>query len=156
MEHELRYGLTVPYVREKGVYSGTTYYIVEGYLTPTAYIVIPKKIGLFKKHPFYKSKEEMPYTKAPGGITYVSDDFYIDCVGKDNFVIGWDYAHFNNYLYFEDPKPPAPSFWNYNEGHKVTLEEVRRDVEKVIDYVKGVEKRYEKSRRNTKDKKSKN
>ena len=146
---EIKYG-TGPNVYEKGVYSGYSYYITEGFLNPCAYVVVPKKIGK-KENPLYKmSRSDMYFLPTHGGVTYKRDDFMFDKIDREHFVIGWDYGHGMDFIYFDTQLVLEDSFFEeYNKGkHVWTGKEIREDVKRVIDALLEVE--YEINGRDTK------
>ena len=83
----------------KGEYKGYNYYILNLGTHPTAYIEIPKENKLYGKD--YNEIYEMGYDiDVHGGLTY-SDDKLM-CIKSENWFIGWDYAHCDDYMPFYD------------------------------------------------------
>ena len=141
---EIRYGVG-PRIYKKGVYKSYTYYITENYSNPCAYVLVPRKLGK-KKHPFYRlGIDRLPPLPVHGGITYFSKDFMFDEISKDYFVLGWDYCHGGDYVYFDDSLVlDSRLFKDYNKGkHKWKYKEIMRDVTDLIELLLEVEK-YEK------------
>ena len=131
----------MPNVVEKGVFSGYIYYITEGYMNPCAYVLVPKKIKR-KKHPFYNMKKsDLYFIPSHGGITYKEDSFMYEPIDKNYFVIGWDYAHGMDFIYFDTQLVLEDSmFEEYNKGKKMwTRKEIKKDVKRVIDFLVEVE-----------------
>jgi hypothetical protein len=135
MSKPITYGVE-PRIYETSKYKGYKYYIVEGYMSVCAYVVIPKG-SIKKRHPLYKAElEDMSHFPVHGGITYASDTFYLDNIGSKNFIIGWDYAHGGDFIFIDR------SFVNewvsldkYDNGHKYTREEIMRDIENCIEFL---------------------
>ncbi len=134
---EIKYGV-VPNVFEKNTYKDYTYYIVEGFISPTAYVVIPKG-GIFRKHPIYKKKIDDLYNiPAHGGITYKGDSFVFDNIGFNNFIIGWDYAHGGDFIYIDEEflkDCDEEILAGCLSGHKYKYKEILDDIKCVIDYL---------------------
>lgn len=145
-KRKIRYGVEIPEIYEKGEYKGYTYYIIEQYMNPAAYIVIPKG-RLFKRHKLYKLELEDIYVPVHGGITYKEDTFAMDDIGKNNFIIGWDYAHSGDYIEFEGSLPEfmdkkskgkslSDMYKDYNKNtKKYDYKDIMEDVKAGIDYL---------------------
>ena len=84
----------------KGEYKGYNFYILNLGTHPTAYIEIPKEHKLYGKD--YNEIYEMGYDiDVHGGLTYSDDELM--CVKSENWFIGWDYAHCDDYAgYYEE------------------------------------------------------
>ena len=105
-----------------GDYLGFTYYILNLGTHPTAYIKIPEN------HEYYKKDYDDIDLSVHGGLTFASDTLNL---GKNNIIngwfIGWDYAHYGDYLGYEMMHPQ----WHiYEENKKWTTEEILEEVKK--------------------------
>lgn len=103
------------------------FYIINYGTHPCCYVVIPKEHKLYNKH--YDDIDIYCH----GGLTY-SRNGLIDLV-NDDWVIGWDYAHYGDYNgMFEKDFPKL------NENtHKYTTLELLNDVIDVYRQLKVVE-----------------
>ena len=66
-----------------------------------------------------------------GGITY--EDDILATVPEKSYFIGWDYAHCNDYLAFNDRL--AKEFGEPYRAHKYTLTEIVKECINVIDQI---------------------
>lgn len=133
---EIKYGVE-PRIYEKGVYKGYTYYIVEGFMNPCAYVVLPKG-GLFHRHPLYKKNTWDVLLPVHGGTTYLEGTFYLDDIGKKNFIIGWDYAHAGDFIYFDPALSEGEEIYGLDKiekGHRYTRKEIYSDITYAIDFI---------------------
>ena len=106
-------------VIDTGNYYGFNYYIISMGSHPCCYVEIPKEHKLFKKH--YTEIEYKYDIQVHGGITYSADHLMsVDETGTKWFL-GWDYAHYGDYQYFDD----KIKF----DGHKYTVEELKEEVQ---------------------------
>ena len=120
---EILYGVPTN-IYEKDTYLGFTYYIVESYSFPCAYVVVPKKDkGVKKVLDFI----------VHGSITYSKDSFYLDNIGKGNWVLGWDYGHGGDFIYFDDTFTLTSH--SIGAGKVYKREDIIEDVENVIDAI---------------------
>lgn len=118
-------------ILDSGEYEGYKYYIVSLGTHPCAYVEIPKG------HKYYGKIDGDAYDldiDVHGGITF--GDWNL-CGVSDNYMIGWDYSHYNDFSYsfanvFVDD-------FGHFLGKKWTTEEILKDVKSVIHQVKGVE-----------------
>lgn len=104
-----------------GKYLDVPYFIMSLGQYPTAYVVIPEKNPLYKIDNY--SYEDMPIV-CHGGLSFCENELYV----KDNIIIkgkiiGWDYAHYGDYLPLLHWKALAK---------KWTVEEILEDVKSVI------------------------
>ena len=74
----------------KDNYKGYNYYILNLGTHPTAYIEIPKGHLLYAKN--YNEID----IDVHGGLTY--SDNHLQILENGNWFIGWDYAHFYDYM----------------------------------------------------------
>lgn len=93
---------------------------------PTAYIKIPKT------HPLYGIEyfelpdylESVPH----GGFTYSREYLFTDNKNKeDGWWLGWDYAHWGDFLGFEPYNKEISKMW--------TTEEIRAECKEVIEAI---------------------
>lgn len=100
---------------DSGTCCGYNYFILNLGTHPTAYVEIPITSKLYKKHYDYIDID------VHGGLTYSED--YLD-IGDDvlkGWFIGWDYAHFEDYMGYELNFPPELR----TNGKKWTTEEIQ-------------------------------
>ena len=125
VKKEIKYGVPTT-IYESGMLDGLTYYIVESYNFPCAYVVIPKS---------YEESKDIAGLAVHGGLTYDKDTFYLDDVGKDKIVLGWDYGHAGDFMYFDDTftlTTPSPE---YNKGKRWTRDDIMEDVSRCIECI---------------------
>jgi len=96
------------------------YYILNLGAFPTAYIEIPINHKLFFNH--YDNID----IDVHGGLTYSKSYLWIDdeIELKDSWFIGWDYAHFGDYLGYEEMYPVEIQ----TNGKKWTTEEILEEI----------------------------
>lgn len=111
----------------KGNYKGYNYYILNLGTHPTAYIEIPKG------HKLYQKNYDDIYINVHGGLTY-SDDNLMG-IKSENWFIGWDYAHYDDYAGFYDD---IPDYLKNNNLKRWTTEEIieecKNGIEQIILY----------------------
>ena len=114
--------LEEPVVLEQGNYKGYDYYIITLGTHPCCYVVLPKE------HEYYKeSCFDIPI-ECHYGLTY-SESNLMDRLEEGKYwVIGWDYAHFGDYLSYYIALLDGDE-----NGHKWTLDELRQEVYLVIE-----------------------
>lgn len=111
-----------------GVYRKYKYFILNLGTHPTAYIEIPKGNKLYKKS--YNKIYDMGYgIDVHGGLTY--SDKELMGVESKNWFIGWDYAHYNDYLGYEIDM--LTNVMPY--GKKWTTEEIIEECQSAIDQI---------------------
>lgn len=106
-------------ILDKGDYKGFNYAIVSYGTHPCCYVFLPKG------HKYYGREYDEIDINCHGGLTYSGDDLYCNpvCI-TDTWIIGWDYAHCDDYTgYFED---------EYNNLKKWTTKEMQQEVFGVI------------------------
>ena len=81
---------------DSGSCCGYNYFILNLGTHPTAYVEIPVTSKLYNKH--YDDIN----IDVHGGLTYSADHLDIGDDVLKGWFIGWDYAHYNDYLGFED------------------------------------------------------
>ena len=67
-----------------------------------------------------------------GGITY--EDNILATVPEKSYFIGWDYAHYNDFLVFNDRL--AKEYGEPYRAHKYTLTEIVKECINVIDQIR--------------------
>ena len=66
-----------------------------------------------------------------GGITY--EDNILATVPEKSYFIGWDYAHYNDFLVFNDRL--AKEYGEPYRAHKYTISEIVKECANVIDQI---------------------
>lgn len=96
------------------------YYILNLGFFPVAYIEIPTTHKLYLKH--YDNIN----IDVHGGLTYSENYLWIDNETKleDGWFIGWDYAHYGDYIGYEKMYPIEMQ----TEEKKWTTEEIQQEV----------------------------
>ena len=113
----------------KSEYKDYKYYILNLGTHPTAYIEIPEGNKLYGKD--YDEIYDMGYDiDIHGGLTY-SDDELMGIKIK-NWFIGWDYAHFGDYVGYQEL---FSSNLLMNEEKKWTTEEIIKECKHAIDQI---------------------
>ena len=102
-----------------GLYRGFHFYILTMGSHPCAYI----DVG----HSEFLADE----INCHGGITY--GDGILATVPEKSYFIGWDYAHCNDYLAFNDRL--AKEFGEPYRAHKYTISEIVKECANVIDQI---------------------
>lgn len=105
-------------ILDKGTYNGFNYAIVSYGTHPCCYVFLPKG------HKYYGKNYDDIDIDCHGGLTFSSDDLMFNPVSNDNWVIGWDYAHFKDYTSLLGVVYPDAKKW--------TTEEMLEEVKKVI------------------------
>ena len=114
--------LDKPIILENDVYKGYEYYIITLGSHPCCYVLLPKG------HRYHGRFYDDISIKCHYGLTYSEPTLLKDnVVTGDEWVIGWDYAHMDDYISYDVMFVEA-----YEYGHKYTLEELRNDVYEVI------------------------
>lgn len=110
-----------------GFYEGLRYYIKDGVICPCAYICLPDTSPHIGK----------PYddigVDCHGGLTY-SGNLYDHKGDKiENFVIGWDYGHFGDFIGADNtPNDIVQSINLFQEVRKWTIDEIEKEIQEVI------------------------
>lgn len=114
--------LDKPIILENDVYKDYEYYIITLGSHPCCYVLLPKGHRYYGR--FYG---DIPI-RCHYGLTYSEPTLLKDnVVTGDEWVIGWDYAHMDDYISYDVMFVEADEY-----GHKYTLEELRNDVYEVI------------------------
>lgn len=120
-------------------YKNYNFYILSLGTHPTAYVEIPENNSLFKKD--YNDID----ISVHGGLTYSRD--YL-CIEKDvkinGWFIGWDYAHFDDYVGFLDKYGTMFNnlgIYGDDNGKKHTTKEIIEDCISVIEQIIEMEKK---------------
>ena len=112
-------------VLHKGEFKGFKFAIVSYGTHPCCYVFLPKE------HKYYgKSYDEIDID-CHGGLTYSDEDLIFNPLVNDDWVIGWDYAHFNDYsgIYKEE----CLEKFDHSQYKKWTTEELFEEVKQVIE-----------------------
>ena len=116
-------------VLDTGYCLGLLYYIMNLGSHPTAYIKIPEE------HKYYGKDMDEIDLEVHGGVTYSRDHLWINENDRlEGWFVGWDYAHFGDYIGFELLMPEEFR----TGGKKWTTEEIFKEVkEACYQLVKG-------------------
>lgn len=107
-------------VLHKGEFKGFKFAIVSYGTHPCCYVFLPKE------HKYYgKSYDEIDID-CHGGLTYSDEELIFNPLVYNDWVIGWDYAHYNDYMGYYG----SDSFEN---SKKWTTEELFEEVKQVIE-----------------------
>lgn len=108
------------------IYRGYHFYILNLGTHPTAYVEIPKISKFYRKH--YDDIDILVH----GGLTYSNEELRIGDNTKmtNSWFIGWDYAHYNDYL---GSNALFGKFESDEFNKKWTTEEMIKDCFSVID-----------------------
>lgn len=91
---------------------------------PCAYVSPPEDHPAVKLYHSFRKTGFDHAIKVHGGVTFAEYGLHeVDPDGK-RFWLGWDYAHYDDYVLF-DPMPPLP-------GKKWTVNEIFSEVEQAI------------------------
>ena len=103
-------------VLHKGEFKGFKFAIVSYGTHPCCYVFLPKE------HKYYgKSYDEIDID-CHGGLTYSDKELIFNPLVNDDWIIGWDYAHYGDYSgYFPDLR-----------DKKWTTQEIKKDIEYAI------------------------
>lgn len=123
-------------ILDTGYCLGLLYYILSLGPYPCAYVRIPQD------HEFYKKDHGSIYIDVHGGLSYSKDYLLVSDNEKvDGWFIGWDYAHYGDYLGYD----MLPILQQFKENHKYdkkwSTEEIFKDVKAVCYQI-----RYEESK----------
>lgn len=99
-----------------GTYKNYKWLIISYKTHPCAYIVSNENDSIYNKH-----YNDIYFVDVHGGLTY-SEWGLGDYIGNDKWVIGWDYAHYGDYL------PYSPS----ETDKKWTTEEIYENIKDAI------------------------
>ena len=98
-----------------GIYKNYEWLIISYRTHPCAYIVSNKNDLIYNK-----DYDDIDFVNVHGGLTY-SKWGLGDYIDEDKWVIGWDYAHYGDYLPY------------VNDGKKWTTEEIYESIKDAID-----------------------
>lgn len=102
-----------------GFYRGFHFYILTMGSHPCAYVDVGYSVFLAHE------------INCHGGITY--GDNILATVPEKSYFIGWDYAHYNDFLTFNDRL--AKEYGESYHAHKYTLTEIVKECINVIDQI---------------------
>lgn len=102
-----------------GFYRGYHFYVLTMGSHPCAYV----DVGY--------SKFLADEINCHGGITY--EENILATVSEKSYFIGWDYAHYNDFLVFNDRL--AKEYGESYRAHKYTLTEIVKECVNVIDQI---------------------
>jgi len=112
----------------KDKYKNYNYYVLNLGTHPTAYIEIPKEDKLYGKT-YFEIYEMGCEIDVNGGLTYSSNELM--GIKSENWFIGWDYAHCNDYCGYEENMPENIRTY----GKKWTTEEIIEECKNAIDQI---------------------
>lgn len=112
---------------DSGKCMGYNYYILNLGTHPTAYVEVPKD------HKYYLKHYDEIDINVHGGLTYSEEKLFLENeVLFESWFIGWDYAHFDDYLGHEELYPEEYR----TNGKKWTTEEIKEEVYNVCKQLK--------------------
>lgn len=113
-------------ILDTGYCLGLLYYILSLGAYPCAYVRIPQE------HEFYKKDYDNIDIDVHGGLTYSRDFLWVSENQRvKGWFIGWDYAHYGDYLGY-DMLPFLQQFSeHHNKDKKWTTKEIFKDVKEV-------------------------
>ena len=115
----------------KDKYKNYNYYVLNLGTHPTAYIEISKEDKLYGKS--YDEIYEMGCDiDVNGGLTY-SDNELIG-IKSENWFIGWDYAHCDDYCGYEEDMPESIRTYGKKWTTKEIIEECKNAIEQIIEF----------------------
>ena len=118
----------------KDNYKGFNYYILNLGTHPTAYIEIPKGHLLYGMS--YGEIYDKDYNiDVHGGLTY--SDNHLQILENGNWFIGWDYAHWSDYMPFYDEISISLKKWT-TELKKWTTDEIIEECKKAIEQIEEI------------------
>lgn len=104
-------------VLHKGEYKGFKFVIVSYGTHPCSYVFLPKG------HRYYGESYENIDINCHCGLTFSDNDLVFNPLLNEDWVIGWDYAHWGDYMGY---------YINENDK-KWTTEELFEEVKQVIE-----------------------
>ena len=112
-------------------YKNYNYYVLNLGTHPTAYIEIPKEDKLYGK-----GYDEIYYMGCDidvhGGLTYSDNELM--GISSDNWFIGWDYAHCNDYCGYEEDMPESIRTYGKKWTTEEIIEECKNAIDQIIDF----------------------
>ena len=118
-------------VLKKGIYKDLNYVIVSYGTHPCCYIFLPEN------HKYYGKNYDDIDINCHGGLTFSSNDLVFNPILTNNWVIGWDYAHCNDYMGYFDLD--CLKKFDHLKCKKWTTNELFEDVKKVIEQLESEE-----------------
>ncbi len=115
----------------KDKYKNYNYYVLNLGTHPTAYIEISKEDKLYGKSydEIYRMGCDIDVN---GGLTY-SDNELIG-IKSENWFIGWDYAHCNDYCGYEEDMPESIRTYGKKWTTEEIVEECKNAIDQIIDF----------------------
>ena len=108
-------------VLEKGISKGYNWFIVSYGTHPCCYI------GLPREHKYFGKVYDKMDINCHGGLTFASSDYHYSIIDTPNiWWIGWDYAHWGDYMGYKELLDTD------NNSKKWTRVELKKEVMKVI------------------------
>ncbi len=115
----------------KNRYKNYNYYVLNLGTYPTAYIEIPKENKLYRKSydEIYKIGCDID---VHGGLTYSDNELM--GVKSENWFIGWDYAHYDDYCGYEECMPESIRTYGKKWTTEEIIEECKNAIDQIIDF----------------------
>ena len=115
----------------KDKYKNYNYYVLNLGTHPTAYIEIPKENKLYRKSydEIYKIGCNID---VHGGLTYSDNELM--GVKSENWFIGWDYAHCDDYCGYEEYMPENIRTYGKKWTTEEIIEECKNAIDQIIDF----------------------
>ena len=111
-------------------YKNYNYYILSLGTHPTAYISIPKDNKLYEQN--YDDINEMVDINVHGGLTYSSHELI--GINSEEWFIGWDYAHYGDYLGYEEIMPISIRTYGKKWTTNKIIYECKYAIDKIIEF----------------------
>ena len=115
----------------KDKYKNYNYYVLNLGTHPTAYIEIPKEDKLYRKSHF-EIYEIGCDIDVHGGLTYSSNELM--GIKSENWFIGWDYAHIDDYCGYEETMPESIRTYGKKWTTEEIIEECKNAIDQIIDF----------------------
>ena len=115
----------------KDKYKNYNYYVLNLGTHPTAYIEIPKEDKLYGKT-YFKIYDMGCDIDVNGGLTYSSNELM--GIKSENWFIGWDYAHYNDYCGYEEDMPESIRTYGKKWTTEEIIEECKNAIDQIIDF----------------------
>lgn len=115
----------------KDKYKNYNYYILNLGTHPTAYIEIPKEDKLYRKSydEIYRIGCDIDVN---GGLTYSDNELM--GISSDNWFIGWDYTHCNDYCGYEEDMPESIRTYGKKWTTKEIIDECKNAIDQIIEF----------------------
>lgn len=119
---EMKYGAErICRILHKGEFKGFNFAIINYGTHPCCYVFLPEGNKYFGK-----TYDEIDID-CHGGLTFSEDDLIFNPLPNKDWIIGWDYAHYNDYMgYYGELE-------SYEKNKKWTTEELFEEVKQVIE-----------------------